>query len=106
MKVALPADLVQRAPLVVGEAADGLDAGNPVGKERFAEVERPSLECVIDGPRVLQRRVEAAGVVVVDSEVHVRAPCRARWHIGWSYALAPGREVHGVEEQPATVLSL
>ena len=63
--VAVATDLVQHALLVVAQAADGADAGDPVGQERLGEVEVASPEAVVHRPGVLHRAVEAGLVAVL-----------------------------------------
>src|SRR5207237_10672076 len=75
--VAVAADLVEHAPLVVVQARDRADAGDPVGEERLGEVEIPALEAVVDGPRVLDGALEALGVgaVVREHGGHASVTC-------------------------------
>ena len=93
--VAVAADLVQQALLIAVEAADAGDAGDALGKEGLGEVEVAPLETVLDGPGVVNRPVQAAGIAVVVGEHRgppagdfglVRRSRRCRWaHIRSHY---------------------
>jgi hypothetical protein len=66
--VAVAADLVEHAPVVVVEAADRFDTGDPFRQEPLGEIEVAAGEAVVDGPGLGLRRLEARGIAVLVSQ--------------------------------------